>query len=313
MMNKNKSANRHLVRFLFMLPLLAVILLAFREVAVSGNNYYAERRIADTIPAPPPSRGTTDLFKQKGIKSINVQRTNKEHKAYVELSNGTKKVYDLNKPAEKEAFEEEYGDLVPPPPPVPARAPKPASAPVAPAAATPAAPTNAPVAAPPPPTPPIPPTPPVKDQTMVGNVMIRDAVYEAPAKLTAMAGVGTISNVPVETTTLKADLIEIRPAVAIGGIAEVEGEKVQIAEIKNTTTREELGSLLEELKAKGYTLSLTNMNFDNGKLTALQGSIGNSTGKVVFAAGDFKTVTISVSKNNSDRFYVWIHNGTAHM
>jgi hypothetical protein len=308
MMNKNKSARRHLVRFLVMLPLLAVVLLAFRKVAVNVDHYYSVNKITDTIPAPMPPVQVTDLLKQKGIKQIT--KNTKEHKVYIKFLDGTTKVFDLNKPSEKEALEDEYGDLMPPPPvpAIPAVAPKPGRVPAAPAA-----PETSPAVAPALPAPvPTPPTPPVhtKDQVVEAAIAIDNTMQEVPVRPIGISEVRVTGPIKAPTV-LRADLIEIRPATAIAGpVASVVEETNQLAEIKNTTTRQELENLVEELKAKGYALTLSNLRFNDGKLITLEGAISNGSDKSGFAADNFKSLTIGVSKNNSDRFYVWIHSGS---
>lgn len=163
MMNKTKTANVHLMRFLFMLPLLVVVLLAFRKAAV--NNYLPiEKKITDTVPASPRQSKVPNALKEKGIKQITMKR--KENKVHIKFDNGTSKVFDLNKPDEKEAFEEEYGELAPPPPPPLPATPRAAGhAATAPALPVPVpAPPVAPTAVPAPAATPVPPTPPAIQQ-----------------------------------------------------------------------------------------------------------------------------------------------------
>ncbi|WP_315818196.1 hypothetical protein [Paraflavitalea speifideaquila] len=112
MMNKHKTARVHLMRFLFILPLLVVVLLAFRGVRI-GNNQFTEKKITDTVPAK--EIDVEEVFKQKGIKQILIKE--KALKAEVIFKNGTTKTFDLTKADEKAAFDSEYGELVPPPPP----------------------------------------------------------------------------------------------------------------------------------------------------------------------------------------------------
>jgi hypothetical protein len=71
-----------------------------------------------------------------------------------------------------------------------------------------------------------------------------------------------------------------------------------------------LENLVEVLKAKGYTLTLSKVNFNDGKLVTLEGTISNGPGKSSFAADNFKSLSIGVNKNNPDLFYVWIHSGS---
>lgn len=110
MMNQIKSARVQAIRFLFVLPLLAVLLLAFREVRHQDNQPDFEQAAVlqnDTIPA-------------SEIKAIRLIKNNDEQTIKITLKNGTKETYNLKDQKEKEAFEKKYGKLenkVPPPPP----------------------------------------------------------------------------------------------------------------------------------------------------------------------------------------------------
>jgi beta-lactamase regulating signal transducer with metallopeptidase domain len=322
MMNKNKSANRHLVRFLCMLPLLAVVLLAFRGVSVGGG-LYTEKKFTDTVPATNP----TDLLKQKGIKDLHISKNDKDKKAIIKFLDGTTKIYDLNKPAEKKAFEDEYGDLVPPPPPA---APRASAARVAAPAAPAAAGVSPAVAMPAPPAPSTPPAPPAPVKDGVAEVRVSASnfdVVEVPVHVTGTAhvtGTGHVSGGSTPSNiVLTADVIEISSAEPVKRATPPTAptpampvsieETTQLLEIKNTTTREELERMAEELKAKGYALTLKNINFDDGKITSLEGSINNGQGKGGFAADNFKSMTISVSKDQPDRFHVLVRSGSVRM
>lgn len=109
MMNQIKSARVQIIRFLFVLPLVAVLLLAFREVREKEKrNDYSQQNVlfADTIPA-------------SDIKNVNVNKNNGEKTITITLKNGTTETYNLNDEKEKAAFEKKYGKvdkLVPPPP-----------------------------------------------------------------------------------------------------------------------------------------------------------------------------------------------------
>jgi TonB-dependent SusC/RagA subfamily outer membrane receptor len=108
MMNQIKSARVQAIRFLFVLPLLAVLLLAFREVRQQENKPDFEQSAVlaiDTIPAD-------------NIESIRVNKNNNEKTITIVLKDGTKDTYNLNDQTEKAAFEKKYGKLenkVPPP------------------------------------------------------------------------------------------------------------------------------------------------------------------------------------------------------
>jgi hypothetical protein len=154
MMNQAKSAKVHLIRFLFILPLLVVILLAFRNTTQQKSPLLREQ-VTDTVPA-------------KDIRSMHVNKTNGQQTITVTLKNGTVENYDLNNPAEKAAFESKYGSLAEPPKP-----PVPSAPPVGPKQMEPAA-TPAPPAAPKEVdvmSPPAPPAPPVAPQRVQGNCL----------------------------------------------------------------------------------------------------------------------------------------------
>lgn len=227
MMNKSKSANINVMRFLFVLPLLVVVLLAFRSVATDNNNY-PEKKITDTVPATAPritASGTVtkdNRLQQKGVKAITIKATDKQDvKARVTLLDGKEKEYNLNDPEEKEAFEREYGDLAPPAPPAPvtpAHAPKSVAAPTKVTPAKPAAPVatpdavEAPVAVPAAPAVPrATPAPPRKVDVQIrgtGNI-----THEVPATVTANAKMGTkdvamtFSATPVTVQAKNVDIV----------------------------------------------------------------------------------------------------------
>lgn len=111
MMNKAKSASVHLIRFLFLLPLLVVVLLAFRN-STQGQQQPLKEMKADTIPAAPKA--------PPGWKNINTIDVTDKQKVTIRLKNGKTEKYDLMNTKEKEAFEKKYGALPEPPtPPVP--------------------------------------------------------------------------------------------------------------------------------------------------------------------------------------------------
>ncbi|HLP36722.1 M56 family metallopeptidase [Lacibacter sp.] len=109
MMNQIKSARVQIIRFLFVLPLVAVLLLAFREVKQKEKrNDVAQQNalLRDTVPA-------------NDIENVNVNKNNGEKTITITLKNGTTETYNLNNEKEKTAFEKKYGKidkLVPPPP-----------------------------------------------------------------------------------------------------------------------------------------------------------------------------------------------------
>ncbi|CAN5566651.1 hypothetical protein BH11BAC5_BH11BAC5_27710 [soil metagenome] len=156
MMNKIKTARVQLARFLFVLPVAAVLLLAFRQQQTQPETM-------TTLPQQMPAIAT-DTVPGNSILPANVSSVNvQNNSATVTLKNGKVEQYDMTNASEKAMFIKKYGELpTPPPPPAAPIAPDPVIAPLAPVApfppVTPVAPT--PEAAPAAPLPPPPPPPP---------------------------------------------------------------------------------------------------------------------------------------------------------
>ncbi|OQP59153.1 hypothetical protein A3860_38610 [Niastella vici] len=112
MMNKTKSARVHLLRFLFLLPLLIVVLLAFRNATHKQQQQPLRSPVNDTIPL------NSEVWKK--VLTIDVNDVNGAKKVTIRTTGGKVETYDLTVPKEKEAFEKKYGQLPKPPaPPAP--------------------------------------------------------------------------------------------------------------------------------------------------------------------------------------------------
>jgi beta-lactamase regulating signal transducer with metallopeptidase domain len=149
MMNKMKSARAHLTKFLFVLPLLAVLLLAFRNNKEEKAKQNTLKSISanDTIPpppapgVPPPPVPSVDLPEPTPLSAppalpanvtgisissnIDLKKGTKERIALVKLKNGIEEKYDLNNPKEKAAYIKKYGEISEAVPPVEPAAPVP--------------------------------------------------------------------------------------------------------------------------------------------------------------------------------------------
>lgn len=133
MMNKNKSARLQLGKFLFVLPLMAVLLLAFRNTSTPKHHRIIEKSnvlmplltvgkdTVPTVPLPPPPASvvTVTHFNEKGY-TIAVANDNGESVVLVKDKN--RKIVKAMPLAEwnenKKKNEDRYGE-VPPPPPLP--------------------------------------------------------------------------------------------------------------------------------------------------------------------------------------------------
>lgn len=155
MMNKKTSASVHLLRFMLIVPVLAVLLLAFRSVTrtdlpappglisekMSGdtsrnNELMLVLESNDTIRLAAAAIRVDTVPKVKELKrdsigNIHVYKKDGTHSVFIRKTDGSTEKYDLTDPKQKEAFEKKYGKLktpAPPSPPLappaPARAPK---------------------------------------------------------------------------------------------------------------------------------------------------------------------------------------------
>lgn len=163
MMNKNKSTKMHLLRFLFLLPVLAFILVSFRKNigdTLSGKQKHLQllpvADATDTIPetTKPNNKGYIINVKDKKGECLLVikDKAGKEVKRLL--------LTEWNIASEK--YKALYGEIPPPPPPTAPKAPVSATESMAPLAPiSPIAPvsTTAPI-------PPVPPTPPIKNEQL---------------------------------------------------------------------------------------------------------------------------------------------------
>jgi hypothetical protein len=126
MMNKMKTSKRHLTKFIFVLPLMAVLFLAFRKNENIKTNKPGDaainRPVTDTVPAGSGAveiiRATTSSANTKGY-IITIADNNGE--CVVLVKNKEQKIVkaitltDWNK--NKKENENQYGEIPPPPPP----------------------------------------------------------------------------------------------------------------------------------------------------------------------------------------------------
>ena len=131
MMNKKQSAKPQLLKLFLLLPVVLVVLLAFRSAGDNFRlNFQEPANYRDTIPPKPAKpespRMHTDDFLKRNSSVRNVEIRN--NILTIELKSGGKETYSLSKPEDVEAVEKKYGHLqiVPSPPPPPPAPPKPA-------------------------------------------------------------------------------------------------------------------------------------------------------------------------------------------
>lgn len=149
MMNKKQTNPYRAVKFLLMVPVVALLLMAFSERKELMQSFN-EVLLHDTVPPPPPPpaienkvtiapspsndskvtitttpNGESKL--PKNVKQVEIVRKDSKKQVTVTLKDGTKEVYNLNKEEDQLNFEKKYGkiaEIVPPPPPTPPSKPE---------------------------------------------------------------------------------------------------------------------------------------------------------------------------------------------
>src|SRR5207248_1418865 len=122
MMNKSKSTRLTLVRFLFVMPLIAGLLLAFRNnnqpaSKTTGNNIVLD--VARQVQVPPdtvPAKNTPVKPKvtrsEKNLSAVSDDFEISNERAVIHLKNGSVEEYDLKNKEQRKKFEDKYGKIV---------------------------------------------------------------------------------------------------------------------------------------------------------------------------------------------------------
>ncbi|MBI3720038.1 MAG: hypothetical protein HY252_15755 [Sphingobacteriales bacterium] len=131
MMNKKQTRPYQLAKYLLLVPVVAVMLMAFsnraemmraiKQVTIADISP-VKSSDTDVIPDKPSVIIPDGLSSPKpdDITTINIVKKDGVKKATVVLKNGKTEVYDLSDPHQKKLFDEKYGELTTPPtPPVP--------------------------------------------------------------------------------------------------------------------------------------------------------------------------------------------------
>lgn len=112
MMNKKQTNPYHAVKFLLLVPVVALLLMAFTERKQLLQSFN-EVVLHDTVPPPPasPAVVTTDELKIVNIKQMDVTNKGGAKTVTITLKNGQKEVFDLNKEEDVKRFEQKYGKI----------------------------------------------------------------------------------------------------------------------------------------------------------------------------------------------------------
>lgn len=374
MMNKMKTAKVHLLRFLFILPLLAVILLSFRkqkqqpvketpfqqETGISAadslpdvtepnekgyiinikdnkgnctivikdksgkevkrmlltewnkNEEYYENLYGNIPPPPPPAPPIPPAPPKapklpENVTSINVNND----KATVLLKDGTKEKYDLKIPEQKAAFEKKYGEM------------------------------------PAPPEAPVPPVPPSKEDAMITAEQAKNrALISNHFEITDKKAIMQLRN----GTTEEYDLMnaeqrkkfeskygriiavqnketgELAPYVVLTGDGEqsviapmdhfnndltvvdpyghvITGAEDVLVVITKNTSKEQLEEFRKQMKEKGIELKYDNVDYNDGKLVSITGTMRSADGHSNFVATDFNKLVLAMIRKGDKTYF----------
>jgi len=288
MMNKMKTARVHVVKFLFVLPLVAVLLVAFRkkEYPVISDNSplknvpkeisFSSVRVScenDTIP-----KAKKDKKQMDDRSSDNFEIT--EKKAVIHLRNGKTEEYDLTDSMQRRKFEDNYGKIIS----VAANADD--LAPVS------VVTENGETVA--------------VSQPVIETTIAPAAVTISPVAITTANGETVIvakpaKTVKTSTTTIVSPVASAESVTVVddSGYAITADKNVLVTITKNTTAAQ-LEDLKRQMKEKGYELTFDKTTYnEKGTLTHISGTIKSQheqNGN--FSATDFEKLIVAEVKEN---------------
>jgi beta-lactamase regulating signal transducer with metallopeptidase domain len=294
MMNKSRSAMPNLVRFLFILPLSVILLLAFRNIKTNELPSRNVKRFAgtlatevtDTIPKSSTSSSKSTSRGSTGSVTADNFEIN-DDKAVVHLKNGRTEEYYLNDKAQKEKFEKKYGKII-------MYRPS-ASASVEPTISVDGV------------------APTVSTTTIQRNVNCNvattvnsniSAVVAANPKIAKAASVSTIVNGAATTVLVPAAVsAEGSPVIVDENVYSIAGNEEVLFTITKNTTKQQLDDLKNQMKEKGFNLNFTEIKYDNaGKLVSIIGTVESKDASGKFVATAFSKLIVFVI-NDGDHIY----------
>jgi len=237
-------------------------------------------------PVPPLPPATPRPVKlPANVKSINVNND----KATVYLKNGTKESFDLSDPGQKTSFEKKYGPMPEPPvPPVPPTAP---AAPAAPVKVTANVNTS------------------VNSNNSV-NINTTNSI-NASSNINAVAVVSPVA-ITNQTSTSTVITAASPVAIASGNVIAIAqdghaltGEEEILVTITRKTTADQLEEFKKQMKEKGIELKFNEIDYDNGKLVKISGTMKSKDGKSKsnFSVTDFSKVILASITDGSKTYF----------
>ena len=294
MLNKSKSGKSQLLKFLLSLPIVVILLMAFRNAGESILPRLISTKASmlaskDTVPPkpasknikppPPPfaiipdSRPMPPPPPNSNVKQIHVGNN---AKATVIFKNGKTEIYDLTKPAESKAFAKKYGG---------------------------------------------PPKPPTVIEDVVVNetenideapVVAVEPVEPVSASVSTTVSANVKSPAAVATAPMKTS-VNVKSSNSANMAAPAEAESIEIdgevlLNLTSRSTQADIDKQVAKIKEMGYIIEVQNVQFLNGKLVGIEGTLGNKNKKSHFKAADFKELYFTVGDDKTEepgiKFYV---------
>lgn len=310
MMNKIKSAGVHIVKFLFMLPLIAVSLVAFRNkskefaqlkkeqvvnVQDAGIQTFVMKKIysSDTIPS------SSTAANEKNLNNISSEFEITDKEATMKLKNGTIEKYDLTDSLERQKFEKKYGTII---------EVNTDSNRVTPVAVI----TDEGIKT-------IYVTPSVVTENSSKVIAVSPKAYSSSSQIIEVTPsvssnvnsnvVTTISpSVVISATTVNGTTVVAPVAVIDDYGYTITGNEDALVTITRNTAKQELEEFKNKMKEKGIELNFGEVKYsDKGILTHISGTMKAKDGNSNFSATDFEKVFLgSIKKGNKTYFKVTV-------
>jgi len=274
MMNKMKTARVHIVKFLFILPLVAVLLVAFRkkehERNVTGLRVDGVPQPVHLTPVAAIYNNDTTPKPKKGTKQVTDRNSEKfeitDKKAVIHLHNGKTEEYDLTDSLQRQNFEAKYGKIIS----VAANVDELAPVSVVTASGGTVAVSGSAI------------------NTTVAPVAV---MTKGTTVISAKTITSVNSSAPVVVSANGAKNVTVADNI---GYAVIADEDVMVTITKNTTAKE-LEDFKSQMKEKGYQLNFDKITYsDKGTLTHVSGTIKSNDGQAGnFSATDFDRVILA--------------------
>jgi hypothetical protein len=282
MMNKMKTARMHIVKFLFILPLVAVLLIAFRKKEYEANSTRSQlKHVSQTI-ALPSASAVNDTIPKASKKQIDRSSDHfgiTDKKAVIHLRNGKTEEYDLTDSVQRRNFEANYGKIISVAANVDELAPVSVIAenaetvelsnPKVETTVTPVTITTAPVS-----------TTNVNSETVV-------IAKQATAVKTSIA-TAISSAPPAKSVTVVDDNGSV-----------ITGDEEVLVTITKNTTSQQLEDLKKQMKQRGYEVRIDKTTYSGkGILTHISGTISSHDGHSDFSASGFEQLILATIKSD---------------